>query len=637
MMRLFLCLFILICFQPLLQARPLEKKAFKYQRDESTLDLSFYFFPEFFYGKNLALLNNANQDEIILFRHFLDTALTYTYGTKEQDIFKAKCGIRTRSIWGNNISVLETTDHPVRELRAVFGAHRHGLVLNDMWIRELWFEASLNDLLCLPFCHRHVLTCGAFFFEIGRGISLGAFYPSLPAPLGFFIDAQIDQYAFGSRLSGELVKNSLAYDIYGAIWRNNSATFDQTTLNIRLNEYGHCSDGARGFGIVNYVVASRLKWHPLIDTEHKKVYFEPYAIYNYNPEIRFDFLSDGVSHLATFGLMGEFQFGSLEWGFEYGFNRGHLNAIGIDRNTIILADDEGEVVVANDQVIDTQTGFDALVTPENQHEILCSPRTENQNNKPLTDTLKNKKFRFRDPFEIRYRGSFFVVDASYIICKDVLKVSAALGIATGDEDPRRALALGKAPERVIDYNGFITLNESYAGKRVTSTLFFNGFGAFPRVFDIGLEGLTQDITVNNITGFTNLIYAGASLDYYYKNVFRTWRISPNLLFFWQEEAACRFESKKHPKKPDLMWHKPHFTHNFLGTELNILGEFEALKDLTFFALAGIFIPGYQFKQIKGLPLNGAQHRFITEKKGPREPLLGNDCAYFYNIGLKYTF
>ena len=216
-------------------------------------------------------------------------------------------------------------------------------------------------------------------------------------------------------------------------------------------------------------------------------------------------------------------------------------------------------------------------------------------------------------------------------------MSAALGIATGDEDPRKALALGRSDIRSVDYNGFITLNESYAGKRVTSMLFFNGFGAFPRVFDLGLEGVTQDMTVNNITGFSNLIYAGVSCDYHYKNTARTWRVSPNLLFYWQEEAACRFETTVHPSKPHIPWHKPHFVDNFLGTELNILAQIEALKDLTFFTLAGVFVPGYHFDEIKGMPLNDAQATFVKEKTGPREALLGHDSAYFINFGLKYTF
>ena len=189
---------------------------------------------------------------------------------------------------------------------------------------------------------------------------MGAFYPSMPAAVGFFIDAQIDQYAFGAKLFGDLVQDSLAYDIYGSILNNKSSTFDQTSQLVRSPEYGHRADGARGFGSINYIVAARLKWYPMPVTDFKKVYFEPYALYNHNPEIRLDLLHDGVSDLVTCGLMGEFVWNSVEWGFEYGFNRGHLHAYGIDLNKLVLLDAQGQLVVANDQVVNSKTHTDAL-------------------------------------------------------------------------------------------------------------------------------------------------------------------------------------------------------------------------------------------------------------------------------------
>ena len=506
----------------------------------------------------------------------------------------------------------------------------------------------MNDLILgLPFCHRHTLTAGAFFFEIGRGISLGAVYPSIPQALGFFIDAQIDQYATGARLSGDLIKDRLGYDIYGSILYNRAGSYETVQQSVRGQHFGYSNNTARGFGLINYVVASRLRWWPVQDGDFHRVYLEPYAIYNYNPEIKIDCIHDGISHLATFGLMGEAVFSSLEWGFEYGFNRGHLDSLGIDRDQCILADDEGTVVIEHSQVTD-EKGDSVRANAAHKAPLAHAPHGEKHNDMPikrshvtnahpLVPLFNNKKFRYRNPATVRYRGSFFVADASYIICKDIFKVSAALGVATGDEDPRRALAQITKETKCIDYNGFITLNESYAGKRVTSTLFFNGFGVFPRVLDLGLEGLSFDPNVLNVTGFTNLVYMGASADYHYKNTFRTWRLCPNLLFYWQENPSTFFEKKELKGKTDRVQHEPRFMDNFLGTELNLIAEYEAIKDLTFFCLSGIFIPGFHFRDIRGIPLNEAQARFINEKKGPYEPVLGNDPAYFFNFGCKYTF
>ena len=179
----------------------------------------------------------------------------------------------------------------------------------------------------------------------------------MPPAIGFFIDTQIDQYAFGAKLSGELEKDCLSYDIYCALFNNRSATFDQTNARIRSHEFGHRCDGARGFGVINYLVSARLQWYPIKVEDQKKIYSEPYALYNHNPELRLDVFSDGVSDLATFGLMAEFANGPIEGGFEFAFNRGHLDAFGIDRNALVLTDDEGKLIVVHDQVSTIDGGY----------------------------------------------------------------------------------------------------------------------------------------------------------------------------------------------------------------------------------------------------------------------------------------
>ena len=80
-----------------------------------------------------------------------------------------------------------------------------------------------------------------------------------------------------SKFSGDLCKDRLSYDLYGTILANCSATFEQTHGKIRTHQYGHRADSARGFGSINYLVASRLHWYALPTTDTKKVYFEPYA------------------------------------------------------------------------------------------------------------------------------------------------------------------------------------------------------------------------------------------------------------------------------------------------------------------------------------------------------------------------
>ena len=65
------------------------------------------------------------------------------------------------------------------------------------------------NFLHLGFESNHSFTVGAFPFELGRGISLGAAYAIGPGPLGFYSDGMIDQFAFGFKFSGEIVPDVL--------------------------------------------------------------------------------------------------------------------------------------------------------------------------------------------------------------------------------------------------------------------------------------------------------------------------------------------------------------------------------------------------------------------------------------------
>ena len=557
--------------------------------------------------------------------------------------------------------MLLCTEHPIKDNDVICGNHRHGLFLSDLWIRELWIELAMNDLMSLPWCNRHLLTIGAFSFELGRGISLGYNYPLMPSFVGFFTEVYVDQYAWGAKLVGELSKDQLFYTLYGSIFHNVSAFFEQTNERVRSSEYGRRFDAARGFGALNYLAAARLQWYPLGKSELKQLYIEPYILYNYDPLIRVEPRAHGVSKLITFGLMCEFTSECYEWGFECGFNRGGQRLLGVDRNSLVLEDRNGSVLFANDEVADSKTGLDALITSRNQNIIDNSARTQFQNEKLIGGGLVNERHRFQDPYLVRYRGLFFVVDASYIFKKDILKGSVALGMATGDRDPRlKVQLLAPGASRFIDYDGFIAINETYAGKRVTSSLFFNGFGAFPRVFDFGIIDMPDNAPVLIASGFTNLIYAGASMDYYYKNNFHDWHLNPNILFFWHETPSADFVTikssllpqklaisetfsprdgvPKDPNKPTLASIRiPRLLSSFLGVELNMLAEIELLKDFTFFTIAALFIPGFHFKQMRGFPMPSDHKTFVKEKQHTRAARFGNDLAYFVDLGFKFMF
>lgn len=598
--------------------------ALGWTQGESAYEFSVYFQPEAVYAKNIYWLNNRAYDEVLYVRHYLDLQSLYTY---RENVIKAKAVVRSRTLWGYTPGVLCTTQVPVKEFGVAFGTHKHGMWLSELWIRELWLEGSLNDFLGLPFCNFHTLTIGAFPFELGRGISLGSAYPNFPPLVAVDIDTALDQYAFGAKLSGELSQDHLWYDIYGAIFKERALDITDDDLFERTCDRGTYGYKAHPFerthhcGLCDFAVAARLRWEPLDKNEEKKLYFEPYLLVYHTPAIKIEFSHEGKSTLVTLGLAGEHSFNTVECGFECAFNRGGQEIFGLDRNKLVMHDNEGIVKVVNDKVIDNATDKDALVTQENEKAIRFSLASQSQNGRHIRRTLKNKPFRFQDPYCVRYRGFFFIADLSFILLKDICKVSCTWGYATGDSDVHKRIFSENVVEpckKVVDCTEFISVNETYIGKRVVSALFLNGVGAFPRPTTFGS---VIDSTASLVGGFTNLVLTGFSCDMWYRKEPHRWHINPNVLFFWQEYSPC-WKEKAVP--------------SYLGAELNCITEVQLFKDFSFYAIAAVFLPGSCYKFLTGVPLTSEQVDILEDRK-ISHGFLGHDPAYLINFGIKYTF
>ena len=158
-------------------------------------------------------------------------------------------------------------------------------------------------------------------------------------------------------------------------------------MKIRGQQYGHRNDQARGFGIINYIVAARVRWFPSFQGERTKARIEPYALYNHNPEQRVEFTGDAKSDLFTMGLAGEFEFGRFEAGFDTAFNFGKQTVFGWDRNIIRLDNKAGTAVVVNSRVRQSPPGMvpNAMTSPlalkvsANQNIINLSPQAATEN------------------------------------------------------------------------------------------------------------------------------------------------------------------------------------------------------------------------------------------------------------------
>jgi hypothetical protein len=605
--------------------------------------------PEFFFGKNLRLLNDDNpSDRVLYFRHIVDCITQYRYGPPRcsYDIVFAKMTIRNKGVWGDPESIASTTSAGVNEFGTFFGEHGHGIPLHFLWIRELWIQFSLQELLGVPFCNQHTLTFGAFPFELGRGISLGVAYALDASDLGFISEYAVDQFAFGGKLSGELVKDVLYYDLYGAILDNKAASFSQTNARLRGQQYFHRNDQARGFGIINYLIAGRFKIHTSWRNKPSATRIEPYILYNHNPEQRIMFKGDARSDLVTVGIAAENDWGRFEWGFDTAFNFGKQTVFGWDRNTIKPENRKGAAVFVNSRVRQappgeepTQKSPPALNVPENQNIIDISPETQLQNGKVIgvnsLGTLINDRDRFSDGYVNKFRGSMFVFDMGYLVCKPDLKVCAGLGYASGGPNPNKDHIKRGDHIRNEVYEGFIGLQEVYSGNRVKSAFLLSGQGRIPRPLAFPSEDVQHQFATV-VSRFTNLVFVGSSCMYRPSWSVRKWNFNPNILAYWNDFATPFYDLKTHRKSLDR------FARTFLGVELNIFIEAELLPDLKFYSVNAIFIPGSHYKDIKGRPLDKSQKDFIENLRKPgivnnRVPLLGNDTSYFFNMGLQYSF
>jgi hypothetical protein len=635
----------------------IEKKPLVYKASDSEFRLSTRFRPEFFYGKNLKLLNDENDfDKLLFFRHTLDINSEYHFGhlSRGYDVILAKMNIRNRSVWGDPESIFSTVPGKIKDNNVLYGEHEHAIARLLVWIRELWVRVSLNDVFdWVPFENHHNLTIGAFPFELGRGISLGAAYSIGPETfLGYRSENSIDQYAFGLKLSGDIYEKTLSYDIYSAILDNKAGKFGNTAAKIKHNIYGHKFDPYRGFGIINYVIAGRARWKPC-DTTQKRITIEPYWLYNDQREQRILFLGDARAKLGTLGVAGEFELGDFSFGFDTAHNVGKQFVRGIDRNVLKYENRQGVVTIVNssvDQTQDSQTQK-ALYVPENEKIINCSLESSEENGQVIGENdlgvLTNSANRFRDPYINKLSGSMFVFDMGYYLDNPRLRINATYGFASGDENPNADISYEGASARDSEYTGFVGLQESYVGKRVRSAFMLSGAGKIPRLLSFPSEEV-RNPQVHAVTRFTNVILVGTGLDII-PPCKRKWTINPNVIAFWQDNpvflkglpslARPGLNTEPQNKIEDIS--NKHVS-KFLGTEVNLFAGTEVIPDMTFWFIGAVFVPGKHFDDVKGRPLNSEQRKYLQAKtrsniKAVRAPLLGNNTAYFINFGLNYLF
>lgn len=604
------------------------------------------FKPESFYLKNSNLLNSLNRsDKIIVSRHTIDFNFDLLYGKKYYgyDVSEFFLTFRNKGVWGNPESIAQTSETNLKILEATFGEHKHFITRHIIWIREIWLKFCINNAFGLSFENNHYFTLGAFPFELGRGISLGNAFAVGPRILGFYSNNAVDQYAFGFKFAGDIFEEKLRYDFYGAILENRSDSMANTALKIRGQEFGRRRLQERGPGIVDFVVASRLRWYPIQD-ENSKVAFEPYLLFNNSPEQRIEIDASAGSKLATLGIAGECYFSDFEFGFDAAKNFGRQVVRGIDRNQVEFANRSGAVTLVNSRVHDTMpNGAKTIYVPNSpaQELVNTSAQDASQNGKSIGVAdgveLFNDINRFRNPSSNRFKGWMAVADASYKLdCKGDWKIAATAGVASGDENPNQDLDNPNSSNVDGDFKGFVGLQEIYSGYRVRSVFLLAGVGKVPRPLSLPTSTDVLERLPSVISGFTNIAFVGSALHYHGNIRGRTVNVNPNALAYWQQKATKAFDRSTGMSFPDK------FAKNYLGLELNVLFDAALLDSCKIYAVSSAFIPGGHYADIKGTPLTRDELKFIdnpdaTGITNDLNPLLSDNIAFTINVGIEYRF
>ncbi|TET06368.1 hypothetical protein E3J79_02210 [Candidatus Dependentiae bacterium] len=616
------------------------------------------FKPELFYGKNINLLNDNNPaDRIFYFRHTLDFKLNASYGREKygHDIIYARFAPRNRAIWGNPKSYFQTTDATIKSLEVVYGPHRHFNPRLFFWVREAWIDLDCNEILDLHTLSRHNFTIGAFKFQLGRGIALGDAYAVGHEVLGFYTDSAVDQYAFGAKLSGDIFEDRLTYDLYSAILENKSSSLADTAERILGQEYGCRKSPERGFGKINFVLAGRLNWTAVNIPNYCTVTFEPYWLFNDQPEQQVEFLGDASSTLGTLGIASEYECERFDFGFEYAINLGKQRVKGWDRNSTEKENRNSFETIVNSNVLYLNKNdnndplnnekFPYVPSSDAQALIETSPQNEQQNGKEIgTVTFENKQItlvnsedRFRDPYTNKYEGWMFVTDAAWWNQDKDLNIAATFGFASGDNNPNEVTKDGV-------YSGFIGLQEIYSGKnkRVKSAFILGSSGKLKRPLAFPISRQTRGRFARTISGFTNLIFTGGAIYWQPNKLEGKLIFHPNMIFYWQDMPTKAFDI-------DTNQETTYYSSKFLGTEFSIFFDYYLKPPLRLYFVGAVFIPGTHFSDIRGKPISAIQARAIADRLkrldrqditgflSERIPNLGDDTAISFNLGIEYKF
>ncbi len=582
---------------------------------------------------NGTLLKKGIHDKLVANKTKIDLSLA-TKG----DCAKSKITARNKVVWGNH-KVIYTDMAWLTTVNAVATGHSHNIGANMIWLREIWVELDITKSCKMTDILQQTLTIGSFPLLFGRGIALGAAYSVNPAALGFFQDNTVDQFAWGAKVSGGLIKDHLKYDIYLSILSDQSTSLRETNFPTQLKAFGTSDGIVRGAGQIGYILGGRFIFTPITGKTNLK--FEPYALHHHDPEQKLEFFCDAKANLTTAGFAVECNASRFELGFDTAVNFGSQDVKGWDRNTINFVNSGGigtfvysEVCNVDPNVVTPTAANNVVMNPENKavNKAIAAVTPGVLSNGALIagTTDYNSLSRYRAPYKVAFGGFMFVGDVAFWLIPKDLSLNATAGISSGDQNPHANSTDPLSSKVDGTYNGFIPIQELYCGQRVKS--FFGMASGILRPLTVPKSGSKFATTVNN---FTNLRFWGMGIKYAPEDAVKKWNVCPNMIMYWQDVASNCFDLTT-GQSIDVPASKQ------LGVEGNIFFETNPSENVYISGGAAIFVPGQHYFDIQGKPTNAIQRALLdgaiaTGKDTSKLPLISDDSAYSISLALGYTF
>jgi len=226
-----------------------------------------------------------------------------------------------------------------------------------------------------------------------------------------------------------------------------------------------------------------------------------------------------------------------------------------------------------------------------------------------------------------------VADASYNWKPLNLKVSVAAGHASGDANPHTT-AKDSETTREYEYNGFVGINENYAGKRVKSILALDA-----RKLQAPLTNESGEMQYFD-NSFTDMTFVGTGLAWRLPK--RDLEMTANALAFWKDQRCYTYV---YTLSTDGYGND--LARRYYGLELNSTFSWKLLPGLSLNGSAAIFVPGSFYYDVKGMPIGSnvidtarvviSASQLDDSGRAPAVGRLGTDPQVALNLALQYKF